>query len=247
LTIRSRFCVQTADAAFRDFLKGRVRRLPDRIPAFPVYLFDIDGTLLDSAADICGAVQQVISAAGTPPIRPTDFDYLKGFIGLHLHDCFSAVFPEFTLEQREKLIADYRSTYLGRGHLQTRVYPGVVEGLTQLGGRKSTATTKGTPTTRAILGQFGLLPFFDSVQGTDGFPCKPAPDVILTALAALGAKAEECLMVGDSPADVTAAHAAGVKVCVTTYGYGDQEELARAKPDYWISDLRQLCNGRSHI
>jgi phosphoglycolate phosphatase len=229
-----------ADAASRVFLKGRVRLLPDRVPAFPVYLFDIDGTLLDSAEDICGAVQQVISATGIPPSRPIDFAYLKSFIGLHLHACFSEVFPDFTLEQREKLIADYRSTYLGRGHQQTRVYPGVAEALERLGGRKSTATTKGTPTTRAILDQFGLLRFFDSVQGTDGFPCKPAPDVILTALAALGERREDCLMVGDSPADVAAAHAAGVKICVTTYGYGNQEELAGARPDFWISDLREL-------
>jgi phosphoglycolate phosphatase len=227
-------------AVFRVFPKGRVRLLPEKIPSFPVYLFDIDGTLLDSAHDICGAVQQVISAAGIPPSRPTDFEYLRSFIGLHLNACFSEVFPHFTAEQREQLVADYRATYLGRGHTQTRLYPGVMEGLAQLGGRKSTATTKGTPTTRAVLDQFGLLQYFDSVQGTDGFPCKPAPDVILTALASLGAKPEECLMVGDSPADVTAAHAAGVKVCVTTYGYGNHEELMLAQPDYWISDLREL-------
>ena len=229
------------DAGFRGCLKGRVRLLPDRIPRFPVYLFDIDGTLLDSAVDICGAVQHVISGTGIPASRSVDFNYLKTFIGLHLHECFSEVFPDFTLEQREKLIADYRTNYLGRGHQHTHLYPGVVEGLAQLAARKSTATTKATSTTRAILEQFGLLKFFDQVQGTDGFPCKPAPDVILTALAALGAKPEHCLMVGDSVADVTAAHAAGVKVCVTTYGYGNPEELVRANPDYWISDLRELA------
>lgn len=196
--------------------------------------------MLDSAVDICGAVQHVISGVDTLPSRPIDFHYLKTFIGLHLHECFSEVFPDFTLEQREKLIADYRSTYLGRGHQSTHIYPGVAEGLAQLGARKSTATTKGTPTTRAILEQFGLLQYFDQVQGTDGFPCKPAPDVILTALKALDARPEDCLMVGDSVADITAAHAAGVKVCVTTYGYGNNEELAAAKPDYWVSDLREL-------
>ena len=226
--------------AFPACQKERAPLLPDRIPRFPVYLFDIDGTLLDSAQDICGAVQQVILNTPHAPSRPPDFDFLKSFIGLHLHECFSEVFPSFTLEQREALIADYRRTYLGRGHQLTRIYPGVAEGLAQLSGRKSTATTKGTPTTRAILDQFGLLRFFDSVQGTDGFPCKPAPDVILTALAALDAKPEECLMVGDSPADIAAAHAAGVKVCVTTYGYGNPQELAQARPDYWVDDLREL-------
>jgi phosphoglycolate phosphatase len=229
------------DAASRVSTKGRVRLLPDRIPKFPVYLFDIDGTLLDSAVDICGAAQHVISATGVPANRPVDFDYLKSFIGYHLNACFGEVFPDFTMEQRERLILEYRATYLSRGHQHTYLYPGVLEGLAQLGARKSTATTKGTPTTRAILQQFGLLQFFDQVQGTDGFPCKPAPDVILTALAALDAKPEDCLMVGDSPADIAAARAAGVKVCVTTYGYGNNEELARANPDYWVSDLRELA------
>lgn len=224
----------------RAFPKGRARLLPDRIPSFPVYLFDIDGTLLDSAVDICGAVQQVISNCSLPPSRPIDFAYLKTFIGLHLHECFSEVYPSLTLEEREELIAQYRSTYLKQGHTETRLYPGVVEALSKLGGRKSTATTKGTPTTRAILEQFGLLQFFDEVQGTDGFPCKPAPDVILTALQALGARVEDCLMVGDSPADVEAAKRAGVKVCAVTYGYGNPEKIAVWKPDYQISDLREL-------
>ncbi len=91
-----------------------------------------------------------------------------------------------------------------------------------------------------MLEQFGLLPYFDHVQGTDGFPCKPAPDVILTALAALGAKPEDCLFVGDSPADMEAGRRAGVKTCAVRYGYGNGEEMAALEPDYWISDLRQL-------
>ncbi|HEY3837717.1 MAG TPA: HAD-IA family hydrolase [Bryobacteraceae bacterium] len=228
------------DAGFQVFPKGRAPRLPDKVPSFPVYLFDIDGTLLDSAVDICGAVQHVISATGIPPARSIDFPYLRSFIGLHLNACFSEVFPHFDAGQRENLVAHYRAIYLDRGHTQTHIYPGVVEGLARLGGRKSTATTKGTPTTRAVLEKFGLLPFFDTVQGTDGFPCKPAPDVILTALSSLGAKPGECLMVGDSPADVAAAKAAGVKVAVTTYGYGNRQELEQAGPDYWITDLREL-------
>ena len=68
----------------------------------------------------------------------------------------------------------------------TKVYPGVLEALAALPGRKSTATTKGTPTTRIVLELFGLLPFFDHVQGTDGFPAKPEPDVIFAALEGIG-------------------------------------------------------------
>ena len=208
------------------------------IPRFPVYLFDIDGTLLDSAADICGAVEFVL--ATTPEPKTFPFEYLRSFIGLHLIDLFADVYPHYSAQQIDDLIQRYRTNYLSRGHTRTSIYPGVPEGLAALGGRKGTATTKGSPTTRAVLEQFGLLRYFDHVQGTDGFPCKPAPDVVLTALAALGAKPEDCLFVGDSPADMEAGKRAGVRTCAVRYGYGKAEELARWSPDYWVSDLREL-------
>ena len=209
------------------------------IPLFPVYLFDVDGTLLDSAADIVGAVQQVLAANGRPDAA--DFEYLKYSIGHHLAIPFGEVFPDYTSAQIDELIRQYRGIYLARCHRMTRVYPGVPEALAALPGRKSTATTKGSPTTRAVLEQFGLIQYFDHVQGTDGFPYKPAPDVIRTALAALGARPEDCLMVGDSPADMEAGKRAGVKTCAVRYGYGKLEELARFAPDFWIDDLRELA------
>jgi len=208
------------------------------IPTFPVYLFDIDGTLLDSAQDICGAVQQVLDTVGCPP---QSYEFLKSYIGLHLIALFGDLFPHYTPEQIESLIQMYRTNYLARRHTMTRIYPGVAEGLAALGGRKSTATTKGSPTTRAVLEQFGLLQHFEHVQGTDGFPCKPAPDVIFTALNALGARPEDCLFVGDSAADMEAGRRAGVKTCAVRYGYGKEEDLARWSPDYWVEDLRELA------
>jgi HAD superfamily hydrolase (TIGR01549 family) len=207
------------------------------IPTFPVYLFDIDGTLLDSAEDICGAVQQVL---GATQCRPLEFDFLKGYIGLHLIDLFTEVLPHFSNGQIDELIEQYRSCYRARGHKRTRVYPGVAEALAALPGRKGTATTKGTPTTRLVLEQFGLIQYFHHVQGTDGFPSKPAPDVILTSLAALGAPPKDCLMVGDSVADMEAGRRAGVKTCAVRYGYGRAEKLAAWEPDYWVDDLREL-------
>jgi len=208
------------------------------IPAFPVYLFDIDGTLLDSAQDICGAVQQTLDTV--PDCPPVTYDFLKSYIGRHLFDLFGDVFPGAPQSRLDELLLQYRQFYPARGHKLTSVYPGVAEGLAALGGLKGTATTKGTPTTRAVLEQFGLLPYFHHVQGTDGFPCKPAPDVIFTALKGLGARPEECLFVGDSPADMEAGRRAGVKTCAVTYGYGKRDALAEFHPDYWVDDLRTL-------
>lgn len=209
------------------------------IPRFPVYLFDIDGTLLDSALDICGAVQEVIDKNGG---GSKNLEYLKSFIGFHLIPLFQDVFPGYDAARIDELVEQYRKCYPARGHKLTKVYPGVRETLAALGGRKSTATTKTTAGTRRMLEQFELIQHFDHVQGTDGFPCKPAPDVILTALAALGARPEDCLFVGDSTADMEAGRRAGVATCAVRYGYGKVEALARHEPDYWVDDLRALIS-----
>ncbi len=207
------------------------------IPHFPVYLFDIDGTLLDSAPDICGAQSEVLAAAGCTSVT---FEFLRSFIGLELRALFRSVIPNITDVELAKLSEQYSASYRARRHTGTRLYPGVREALAVLGGRKSTATTKSTAGTKTVLEYFGLLQHFDHVQGSDGIRCKPAPDVVNAAIAGLGARPEDCVLVGDSPADMEAGRAAGVKICAVTYGYGNPAELAKWRPDYRVSDLREL-------
>ena len=221
-------------------MSGPLLRKP--VPAFGAYIFDIDGTLLDSAADICGAIHEVLSIY-VPAYRdePRPFEYLRGFVGFHLDDVFTDVCPTLNREQLDEMIAVYKANYLGRRHSGTRVFPGVPEALSNLAGRKGTATTKGTPTTRAVLEQFQLLSHFDHVQGTDGFPCKPAPDVLQRSMEALGTSPTDCLFIGDSAADMEAGRRAGIRTCAVDYGYGDPAAMAKWEPDFWISDLRELA------
>lgn len=207
------------------------------IPSFPVYVFDVDGTLVDSADDICGAVLDVLKGTPCRAVRQSD---LTRYIGIHLLDMFQDLIPDSTPEQYDELIREYRRIYPLREHRSTRLYPGVKEALAALPGRKTTATTKATSTARIVLEKFSLLGHFDHVQGTDGFPHKPAPDVIFASLQGLGASPEDCLFVGDSPADMEAGRRAGVKICAARYGYGDAGEMARWQPDYWVEDLREL-------
>ena len=75
------------------------------IPAFDLYLFDIDGTLVDSAADICGAARDTLAEAGATGL--TD-EFLRRYIGYHLNDLFADVFPGITPERSAELLADYR-------------------------------------------------------------------------------------------------------------------------------------------
>jgi phosphoglycolate phosphatase len=208
------------------------------IPRFPAYLFDVDGTLVDSASDICGAIQTVLATTDRTDVSDV---FLRPYIGRHLIDLFRDLFPEYTAQQIEALIVHYRQVYPARDHAMTRAYAGVQEALAALPGKKSTATTKGTPTTRIVLERFGLLAYFDHVQGTDGFPAKPEPDVIFRSLGVLGMRAEDCLFVGDSAADMEAGRRAGVKTCAVLWGYGAEAEMARWEPDFWITEPKQLA------
>ncbi|MBC7928474.1 MAG: HAD family hydrolase [Bryobacteraceae bacterium] len=220
-----------------DSKNGGVRRSGAAIPVFPVYLFDVDGTLVDSAPDICSSIQTILANTSRAEV---DHPYLKRFIGYHLIDLFQDLFPEIPNEEADKLVSEYRAVYSARDHAATTLYPGVLETLASLPGRKSTATTKATATTRIVLERFGLLPFFDHVQGTDGFPSKPAPDVILHSIAVFGARPQDCLLVGDSAPDMEAGRRAGVQTCAVRYGYGDLVNMAQWEPDYWIDNLSEL-------
>lgn len=200
---------------------------------------------MDSAADICGAQREVLTAEGFT--RDLSDPFLRTYIGRHLIDLFTDL--GFAADRIDPMVEHYRRIYPLRCHAGTCVYPGVADMLAQLGGRKSTATTKGTRTTRAVLEQFGLLSHFDHVQGTDGFPAKPEPDVIHASLlglktAGLDARPEDCLFVGDSPADMEAGRRAGVKICAVRWGYGDLEAMAKWEPDYWVDTPDQLLHLR---
>ncbi len=202
-----------------------------------MYLFDVDGTLLYSADDICGAIQEVLRACGRDEVEQA---LLQRYIGRHLLDLFLDL--GFEREKIDQMIAHYREIYLARKHCSTSVIPGVPEMLAGLSGRKSTATTKGSITTRAVLEQFGLVQYFDHVQGTDGFPAKPEPDVLLKSIELFGVKPLDCLLIGDAPADMEAGRRAGVATCAVRYGYGDVEQMAKFEPDYWIDDPRDLVD-----
>lgn len=207
--------------------------------AFPVYLFDVDGTLTDSAPDITTSVLETLDRNGYPA-QPVSL--LRSYIGKHLTELFTDIIPGIDQAGIDDLILQYRAIYTAKGHANTRTYDGVLDALAALPGRKGTATTKGTPMTRVVLEKFGMLPYFDHVQGTDGFPAKPAPDVIHRGLEALGAAPGDVLFVGDSTADVVAGKAAGVTVCAVRWGYGNHAEMEAAGPDFWIDHPSQLLS-----
>ncbi len=207
------------------------------IPAFPAYIFDLDGTLLDSAEDICGALHTVLADVGRAACSNEE---ALSYIGANLRDLFRKLFPNDPSDYIDSLMAKYREAYFARGHASTIVYPWVTGVLSALPGRKAVATSRRGETARSLLAQFGLLDYFDHVQGIDGIRYKPAPDILLACASVMGISPRDCLMVGDSLADLRCARRAGMRICMVMHGYGDQAEIRRAKPDFSITELRQL-------
>ncbi len=146
-------------------------------------------------------MRTVLEAEG---VQGLDEAYLRRFIGYHLRELYADALPGQPEERYDEMIRHYRRIYPARRHAGTKVYPGVPELLAELPGWKSTATTKATTTVVDMLSLFGLLERFDRVQGTDGFPAKPDPEVILRSLHHFDVKPEECLFIGDAAPDMEA-------------------------------------------
>src|SRR6185437_5487297 len=126
-----------ASPACSKAARSRLERSALVIPAFPVYVFDVDGTLVDSQTDICGAITEVLAAHGRTDVS---HQVLRRYIGRNLIEEFLEL--GFGLPEAEQMLVEYRAIYLARKHGGTAVYPGVAATLARLGGRKSTATTK---------------------------------------------------------------------------------------------------------
>ncbi len=189
-------------------------------------VFDLDGTLVDSLPDIVGTFQDAFTELG---LAVPAAEAVRGRVGLPLESMYADFAPR---ERVAELVDAYRRIYPQRFTRTSRPFPGVPEVLAELRGhgfRLAVATTKRSDMARRFVAAMGLTDALDHVQGTDGFPHKPAPDVVHRALAALDA--EGTWMVGDTTHDVGAGKAAGLATFAVTWGTHDAAALALAAPD----------------
>lgn len=187
-------------------------------------LFDLDGTLIDSAPDIHAAVDELLGANGFAPLP---FARVKAMIGHGtrklVERAFAAVgvtLDEAALDAKyEQMMPIYNSHLVDR----TRLLPGVADTIGQLsnrGLRLGVVTNKPQRPTETVLSHFGIAPYFGAVLGGDcGLERKPAPDMLLGALRMLGADIGGAVMVGDSEADVQSARAARLPAIALAGGY----------------------------
>jgi len=189
-------------------------------------IFDLDGTLIDSAPDIAGALNALLAELDGQPL---DLATVRRLIGdgapTIIRRALEAAGAGFDADAYGAIMERYRELYLARATLETKVYPRVHETLEELrasGHRTIVCTNKFQLPTLTILEAFNLAPLFDAVVGGDVAPArKPDPAHLLEGLRLVQAKAGEAVMIGDGVNDVAAAQAAGIPVLLLESGYGE--------------------------
>ncbi|MCK5805065.1 MAG: HAD-IA family hydrolase [Lentisphaeria bacterium] len=195
-------------------------------------LFDLDGTLVDSRADLAAAVNRM---RGDHGLAPLPFETVITFVG----NGITALVERSLGDARgdismPKAVDGMRAHYMAHLLDNTQLYPGVVEALTTiegLGYPMAVVTNKPEAPAREICQVLGIADFFDSIVGGDTFPVlKPEPDPLLGALKQSDCSPAGSWMVGDNYTDLASGAAAGLSCCFCRYGFGDprQERFAIA-------------------
>ena len=187
-------------------------------------LFDLDGTLVDTAPDLLASLNAVLTRAGHRPVKPTE---LRSMVGHGVRALFERAFKETGTAVSAADLARYSDEFMAhyRENIarESRPFPGVVETLKRLadeGARLGVCSNKPQELTDLLLAQLDLARHFGAVYGGGrGAHNKPAPDHVLELVDALEGSRGRAVFVGDSTVDVAAARAAGIPVIVMSYGY----------------------------
>jgi phosphoglycolate phosphatase len=194
-------------------------------------IWDVDGTLVDSRETIHNVMVEAFHQSG---LTPPEYDATRRIVGLSLHEACGQLAPEATADEIERLVNDYRNTWVrarAQPDFSQPLYDGALETLETLrdeGWLIAMATGK---TRRGIQGLFELHRlehFFDTIWCADDGPGKPHPYMVEQAMGALGMEPGASLMIGDAIHDIAMGRAAGVRTLGVSWGFGAAHELEEA-------------------
>ena len=209
-------------------------------------LFDLDGTLLDTIADLADAANLTLSELGRPARSQ---DEIHSFVGKGIPNLVRRCMTEgsaATEAEIEAAVAVFRRHYARVNGARTRIYPGVTELLVTLRARDlplAVVTNKAEAFTLPLLERMAIAHYFDTVISGDTLAVKkPDPAVVYLACERLGVSAAEALMIGDSANDALAAQGAGMPVLLVTYGYSEGVPVDTIECDGLLSNAFQALD-----
>lgn len=194
-------------------------------PFFPrAVVFDLDGTLIDSSGDIADVLNECLGEEGIAAFdEPAVVTMIGGGAKVLVERALDRLGRAHDVALLDRVFDKFAARYEAMGAGRSKTFPGALEVLERLsreGVGLAICTNKPEHITRRVLDQLDLTRWFGAVIGeSPRLPRKPAPDMLLAALAGLGAERREAVMIGDSAADIGTAKAAGVKSIAVTFGY----------------------------
>ena len=212
---------------------------------YRAYLFDLDGTLVDSVPDIDQALNHALATADLPPVAES---LTRHWIG---HGSRTLIQQALQHHQQladttaiDQLIGPFLSHYKANIAVHSKIYPQVRETLStlkQAGSKLAVVTNKLTELSEPLLKDIGLYDFFDLIVcGDTTAQPKPAADPIVLCLEHFDLTPPQVLMVGDSETDVLAAKAANVDVACVRDGYNHGVDVTTLDPDFVITSFAEL-------
>jgi phosphoglycolate phosphatase len=204
-----------------------------------LFIFDLDGTLADTAADIRYYLNETLREYGMPEHGLPE---VIRFIGNGSKKLVQRALP-VSHEAMWQQVHDRFLFHYDKGQVkEAELYPGVMDFLRTCTQNMAILTNKPTIPTQNLLKYFGIESYFKMVVcGDSGPAAKPHPEGLGSILAQLNCSPERALMVGDSLPDVQVARTLGVTSCALLQGFGDTEQLLQAGPDLVLADFREFC------
>lgn len=205
-----------------------------------LFIFDWDGTLIDSTDKIVSCMQSAVSSLELP-FRA--YDEVKSIIGLGLPEAIETLFPDIRPTQAESLISRYSTYFIEADQVPCDFYPNAVETLSSLrsnGHQLAVATGKSRRGLQRVLQNLQMEDFFDASRCADETASKPHPMMLEQLLEELGCHGSSAVMVGDTEFDLEMAAKLGMRRIGVSYGAHSVERLQRHAPELIVDNLDQL-------
>jgi phosphoglycolate phosphatase len=211
----------------------------------PTIVYDLDGTLADTAEDLMAALNAVLGSRG---LAPLPVESARSMLGagarVLIKRGFAASGRALDPPTLEASFADFLAHYNAHIADRTQLYPGVKNALAviaRLGWRQAVCTNKLEGSAKLLMTKLGVADLFAFICGQDTFGVgKPDAAPLLKTIAASGGASERAIMVGDSITDIKTARAAGLPVIAVDFGYTDVP-VAELGPDRVISHFDELA------